>query len=150
MKSTAVRIALPPTTPATPTLRERATEMARRERETSNESIWQASAEMAVAPPMVAPPIPIEGEMLAILVRPLAASDSALIGHARKERELVSLLDRLTAIESHFLHKRLAAPRSDDRLAIAFGRLMIERRSRLLAYLRDARRRAAFATAARR
>ena len=79
-----------------------------------------------------------------ILLRPVP-SGSAREGHTAKEHEIGSLFIRLTVLEAWTLHKRLSNPAVGDPLAAAFARLVIERRSRLLAFLGDARRRAALA-----
>ena len=52
--------------------------------------------------------------------------------------------------EAEALHERLSTtPRADDRVAAQFGRLVLERRERLLAFLGDARRREAIENARR-
>jgi len=88
-----------------------------------------------------------EPELLALLLRPIAPTESAFEGHARKEREIGGLFASLPVIEAMTLHRRLACPRPDDQLATAFGRLLVERRGRLLGFLADARRRAATSAA---
>jgi len=89
-----------------------------------------------------------EPALFEILLRPVPAG-SAREGHATKEHEIGSVFMRLTVLEAWTLHKRLTNPRPDDALATAFARLIPERRSRLLAFLGDARRRAAIAGVAR-
>ena len=88
-----------------------------------------------------------EPALIEILLRP-APAGAARDEHVRKEHELGSVFMRLTVLEAWKLHKRLSIPAKDDALATAFGRLIEERRARLLAFLGDARRRAALATAA--
>ena len=88
-----------------------------------------------------------ETALIEILLRP-AAAGTARGEHVRKEHEIGSVFMRLTVLEAWKLHKRLSMPAKDDALATAFGRLIDERRARLLAFLGDARRRAALAIAA--
>lgn len=59
-------------------------------------------------------------------------------------RELFATLDARTA---RALHHRLALPRQHDALAELFGRFTVERRTRLLKFLEDTRRREAVGTA---
>jgi hypothetical protein len=89
-----------------------------------------------------------EPSLLEILLRPVATGTSR-DEHLRKEREIGELFARLAVIEAWTLHKRLANPSASDALASAFGRLILERRARLLAFLGDARRRAAITQATR-
>ncbi len=86
-----------------------------------------------------------DARLLAILDAPLFAGEAASVGFARKERELRGAFKQLLVVEAHLLHKRLANPARGDRLAEKFVRLTAERRSRLLQFLADARRRAAVA-----
>ncbi len=58
------------------------------------------------------------------------------------EPELAAALAALPIFDQRALHVRLANPRAGDRLAERFGRLVAERRARLLRFLGDARRRA--------
>jgi hypothetical protein len=69
-----------------------------------------------------------DARLLAILDAPAASI----------ERELAAL----PIFDQRALHVRLANPRAGDRLAERFGRLVAERRVRLLGFLGDARRRA--------
>ncbi len=81
--------------------------------------------------------------LLAILEAPLGAGETAATGFARKERELRHVLGTLSVFESRALHSRLAQPKAGDALVQAFQRLTGERRSRLIAFIADARRREA-------
>lgn len=89
-----------------------------------------------------------EPQLNAILRRPVE-SGNAHEAHRMKEHEIGELFAKLTVMESWTLHKRLSNPSAIDDLASAFGRLILERRARLLAFLGDARRRAAIAQAKR-
>ncbi len=75
--------------------------------------------------------------------------ETAAAGFARKERELCAVLVQLSIQEARAVHQRLASPKVGDVLAEKFGRLTIERRTRLLAFVADARRREAVAAARR-
>ncbi|HEU0036389.1 MAG TPA: hypothetical protein VFQ53_37510 [Kofleriaceae bacterium] len=88
---------------------------------------------------------PIDPPLLAILEAPLALGETAAAGFARKEHELGNAFAQLSILEARTLHARLANPKTGDALAERFSRLTSERRNRLLAFLGDARRRAAVA-----
>lgn len=102
-------------------------------------SVWEpvTPAPMVVAPAIV----PNESAIIDAIVRPIGAGEGHLEGNARKERELMALFDALTPVQALAVRRRLAAASSDDALATAFGRLVIERRGRLIAFLDDTRRR---------
>jgi hypothetical protein len=85
--------------------------------------------------------------LLAILEAPLRQGEPAFVGFQRKEVELRDAFARLPLLEARELHARLAKCRPDDALAARFAHLVADRRSRLLAFLADARRRAARAMA---
>ncbi|HEU0033131.1 MAG TPA: hypothetical protein VFQ53_21005 [Kofleriaceae bacterium] len=89
-----------------------------------------------------------EAELLQLLLAPLRDGETATQGHDRKEREVGAWFAQLAPIDAFQLHRRLANPRSDDALAAAFGRMIPARRLRLLAFLGDAKRRAAMLHAA--
>ena len=94
------------------------------------------------------PPQPTcpDAALLAILDAPLREHETAALGFARKESELGNAFAELTILAAYTLHKRLANPLPGDTLAERFTtRLTIDRRNRLLAFLADARRRAALA-----
>jgi hypothetical protein len=88
-----------------------------------------------------------DAHLLAILEAPRRDGETLAAGFARKERELASAFAALTIFDQRALHARLANPRIGDLLAEKFGRLVSERRERLLRFLGDARRRAAIAAA---
>ncbi len=90
-----------------------------------------------------------DARLLAILEAPLAEGEPTHVGFARKERELGEALAELPIFDQRALHARLANPKPADQLAEKFARLTIERRTRLLNFLGDARRRAAMAKARR-
>ena len=96
-------------------------------------------------PPPPAPPAIDDAPLLAILDAPLLAGETAAAGFTRKERELAAAFAQLSVLAARGLHMRLANPRQGDALAEKFARLTIERRTRLLDFLADARRRAAIA-----
>ena len=86
-----------------------------------------------------------DAHLLAILDAPLSAGEPAQVGFLRKEAELRAAFAALPVLDARALHARLANPRPCDILAERFSRLTVERRTRLLAFLGDARRRAALA-----
>ena len=96
---------------------------------------------IAIRPPTAAVPDTADGKLIAILDAPLASGESALAGFQRKEHELGTLIATLSATACHALHERLATPQHGDELAHKFARLTVERRTRLLDFLADARRR---------
>lgn len=108
---------------------------------------FQAITEQIAKPPAEPSANWFEPELIAILMRPVPAGQ-AREQHAAKEHEIAELFGRLTVLEAWTLHKRLLCKTPDDALVVAFDRLIIERRARLIAYLGDARRRAALARSA--
>lgn len=99
-----------------------------------------------LAPPPPPPPVVADdARLIAILAAPLRPGETAVAGYARKERELAAAFATLSLTDAFALRKRLAAPASDDTLATQFARLTVERRTRLIQFLADARRRAALA-----
>jgi hypothetical protein len=87
-----------------------------------------------------------EREAIAILERAIA-NESTAAGHARKEAELKELFGRLSIAESRGLHRRLTLPKEGDELARLIGRMVQDRRLRLVTFVADARRREAIAAA---
>jgi hypothetical protein len=73
----------------------------------------------------------------------------ALVAFARKEKELGEAFAALPILDQRALHARLSIVREGDTLAEKFNRLTLERRTRLLNFLGDARRRAAQAASQR-
>lgn len=84
-----------------------------------------------------------EAQVLGLLEAPLRPGEPASQGFARKEHELRELFKAMPAIECSVLQKRLRVADQRDRLVIAFGLLVGDRRNRLVAVLADARRREA-------
>lgn len=82
-----------------------------------------------------------DARLLAIL--DIDTDEPAQFALARKERELGEAFAALPILDQRALHTRLASVRSGDLLAEKFHRLTIDRRTRLLNFLGDARRRAA-------
>ena len=100
---------------------------------------------VAIRPPSAPRPPTVDAQLISILDAPLAPGETVMAGFARKEHELGAMFARLGVLESRAMHARLANPKPGDELASRFARLTIERRSRLLSFLADARRRAAIA-----
>ena len=91
----------------------------------------------------------LDARLLAILDAPLAPGETAKTGFARKESELLAVLATLPVLDARTLQARLSRPTTTDVLASTFARLTIERRTRLLSFLADVRRREAIAIARR-
>ena len=84
-----------------------------------------------------------EPYVIDILSRPPLTGETIEVAYRRKERELADIFRTLDRAASAALHHRLSEPRTDDELAMRFARLLVERRTRLLAVLADAPRREA-------
>lgn len=81
--------------------------------------------------------------LIAIIEAPLYAGETAAVGFARKEAELIHIMGKLSVLESRALVSRLSYPKDGDQLAAMFMRLTADRRARLINFLADARRREA-------
>src|SRR5436305_929564 len=101
--------------------------------------------ELPVSAPVPATPeqLAIDAKLVAIITAPVPAGQTAMEGYRDKEIALLGVLSQRTVLESRALHARLANPTASDVLAMTFMRLTVERRTRVLAFLADARRRAA-------
>jgi hypothetical protein len=88
-----------------------------------------------------------DAHLVAILDAPLRDGEPAHVGFARKERELGEAFGALPIFDQRAMYARLANPKPADQLAEKFMRLTAERRTRLLNFLGDARRRAALSKA---
>lgn len=117
-------------------LHSRATELKDRE-QASRISIWESPSDAATKPTL--PAVPIEQEIIAVIVKPIAPDEGHRAGNDRKERELSALFDRISPAVSLALSQRLARATAGDVLVAAFGRLVVERRMRLLAKLQRQR-----------
>lgn len=98
------------------------------------------------------PPVEIgqsDATLMAILGRPVAASETFLAHFTTKEAELRAAFAALSVDAARSLQKRLANPRASDALGRSFQRLTVDRRARLITFLGDARRRAALANGKR-
>jgi len=99
----------------------------------------------APTPPAPAPAVAaFELRLIEILRRPVEGGNTHEANRV-KEHEIGEVFARLSVSEAAALHQRLSSPAPLDDLAAAFGRLMAERRARLLAFLGDAPRRATIA-----
>jgi hypothetical protein len=88
-----------------------------------------------------------DAALIGILDTPLPPGMTAREGFLRKEAELRAAFASLPALTQRALHARLSNPRAGDELAAKFHQLTAERRTRLLTFLADARRREALAVA---
>ena len=124
------------------------------------EATWTGATRIGAAPRGAAPPrqcaavihtsstiaTAADAHLLAILDRD-DGPVPALIAFARKEKELGEAFAALPILDQRALHARLSRVREGDTLAEKFNRLTPERRTRLLNFLSDARRRAAQSSA---
>jgi hypothetical protein len=103
----------------------------------------QTSAAVVQTPRLIASSH--DARLIAIIEAPIGAFECANVGFARKERELRAAFAALPILDQRALHARLSNPRTGDLLSEKFHCMTCERRTRLLAFLGDARRRAALA-----
>jgi len=90
-----------------------------------------------------------DAALISILDAPLRHGETAREGFLRKEAELRAAFGTLPVAAQRALHARLSSPSSGDALATKFAGMTADRRTRLLTYLADARRREALAAAKR-
>lgn len=90
-----------------------------------------------------------DAEILRLLEIPALPGESTDGQHRRKEQLLGELFSRLGIDAAEALHQRLVTGCATDLVCVQFGRLLVERRERLLAFLRGARRRAVIESARR-
>lgn len=93
--------------------------------------------------PPEALPAELEPQILATLTRPLHPHESHHVGNNNREQELRGAFAQLTPNQAFHLRRRLDLDRDSDALAVAFRRLVVDRRQRLRAFLADPRQRAA-------
>jgi len=98
-----------------------------------------AAAAVVARAAVVAVPAAIEDRARAILGAPAAPGETIAATYARKERELCAVFAELRPAEALVLHRRLVARAPGDALAIELARLAPERRTRLVAFVGDAR-----------
>ena len=94
--------------------------------------------------------IAYEDEIVAVFTRPAPQGELPSHTFQRKEHELGALFAQLNELDSFELGRRLSVNAPTDPIASRFARLTVDRRDRLIAFVRDARRRAALAKAKRR
>ncbi len=85
-------------------------------------------------------PADVEQRMIDAIIRPKGVGESHTETNLRREKELLEVFRTLTPARACQLRKRLDNDRPDDRLVIAFKRLIVERRQRLYAALASRRR----------
>jgi hypothetical protein len=93
-------------------------------------------------------PSDVEAALLHTLTRPRAESEGHHLGAIRREQELAAIIMELDATAAFQLNRRLDMNRDCDPIAVAFRRLLAERRQRLRVVL-DQRRRMLAARGAR-
>jgi hypothetical protein len=92
-------------------------------------------------------PVSLESAILAALDAPALPGEQIAMAFKRKESVIRALFAQLDVHESRALHRRLELALPDDPIAGRFGRLVSDRRARLMAFLADARRRMALQAA---
>lgn len=85
--------------------------------------------------------VALEDEILSVLASSPEPGERIEAAFRRKEHELVMLFVRLSLHDSFELRRRLTLALGDDQVAARFGRLISERRVRLMSFLEGARRR---------
>jgi hypothetical protein len=91
----------------------------------------------------------LESSIIAALDKPAAPGETASEAFRRKEQEVGDLFAAVSIADARELHRRLTLAKADDPIARRFTRLVRDRQARLIAFLADARRRAALASARR-
>ena len=119
---------------------------------TKSEDVIAAEEPTVEIVPIDEPPLRETIEMIAPAIEQTIADILASAPHygetieaayRRKEHTLADVFGSLTRKEAATLHRRLSEPRADDTLAQRFTRLVVDRRTRLLAVLADIPRREA-------
>jgi hypothetical protein len=99
------------------------------------------------AQPVVAPlsivRVALEHEIIAALDQGAMPGERTADAFRRKEHVIGNLFGSLSVDDSRCLHRRLTIPTQNDPIATRMNRLTPERKGRLIAFLADARRRAA-------
>lgn len=93
--------------------------------------------------------VALESEILAALDRQPEPGERIEFAFRRKEAELASVFSRLNLAEARELHRRLTLQLDGDPVVSRFARMVAPRRARLIAFLADARRRAAICDTSR-
>lgn len=83
----------------------------------------------------------LEGTLIALLVSPSDPRFTVREAYERKERALCEAIAAAPFIDVWTLHKRVTIGRSDDPFVAALQRLSPERRTKVVAFMADARRR---------
>jgi hypothetical protein len=119
------------------------------------QTVVTAVPSISIAPTPAAEPKAPRGQAVALeLERQITeiveaapdAHETVEAAFRRKEQTLRDLFSTLSVAESRALHRRLTLGAGTDPLVKTFGRLVADRRNRLLAFLADVRRREAIAT----
>ena len=96
-------------------------------------------------PPRGWRPVPGEDQLIAILAKPITGGN--LQAWDAKELELKAVLGTLGAADARALAARIGKPHDDDVLVSALGRMVPQRRARIVDFINGARRREAVAAA---
>lgn len=87
--------------------------------------------------------VALEREIIAALDRQPDPGERIEFAFRRKEAELTTLFARLSIADARELNRRLTLQLDGDPIVSRFARMIAARRTRLMAFLADARRRAA-------
>ena len=101
--------------------------------------LWDSTLAAASACVVLAVSETTERAMVDELVRPKEPGDTHAMAGNRREAKLRELFAGLSPHESLALQRRLEMALPEDELAVAFLRLVPERRARLLAHLAELR-----------
>ena len=113
------------------------------------EPVYEPGSAAVLPAAKLAASSPIDAQLISILETDVAPYETALVGFARKEAEMKTVMATLSIVESMGLHKRLSNPQPTDKVAAKLGRFTVERRARIIQFLGDARRRIAISNAKR-
>jgi len=89
----------------------------------------------------------LEENLIKLLLSPADPRLTVREAYARKEAALCDVIAAAPFIDVWTLHKRVTIGRADDRLVLALLRLSPERRTKVVGFMADARRRDALRAA---
>jgi hypothetical protein len=103
----------------------------------------------AVASVPVAASLTLDDQIFAILDAPAEPGVTVSAAYREKEQTLAEFFKSLSVADARALHRRFTIPSTGDALAERFSRLVIDRKTRLIAVLAGARRREALCSTRR-
>src|SRR5262245_26083704 len=108
-----------------------------------DESIQRNEEPVSPTEQVVSLPVALEAEIIAALEEQPRPGEPSAAAFQRKEHALRCLFGALDVHDARVLHRRLTIPLRGDPIEQRFARLVADRKARLIAFLADARRRAA-------